>query len=118
MPTPELIFAPFAIGIGLLALLGVALTIYVLFDVLFRQEEMDVVEKLVWVVIVLSFNLLGVLAYLIIVVHQQTYLFDSSLLGGERRTISELERLRELHDSGTLTDEEFQREKEKVLGDD
>ncbi len=109
------LFAPFAVGIGMLAVIGIALTVYVLFDMLFRQDEMDAVEKLVWVVIVLSFNVLGVIAYLIVVMHQDTYLFDSALLGGNRRQLDELEKLQELHEDGALTDAEFEREKQKIL---
>ncbi|MDY6766501.1 MAG: SHOCT domain-containing protein [Candidatus Nanohaloarchaea archaeon] len=106
---------PFAMGFGLLALAGFVLTIYVFYDVLANQEEMQVVEKLIWLAAVLAFNLFGVIAYLVIVKSQGEYIMDREPVADEERRLDELERLQELKEDGALTEDEFEAEKERLL---
>lgn len=70
------LFPGFFAGFGLLMLLGFLLTLYVLYDVFVNQEGMQLVEKLLWVAIVLAFNLLGVILYLFLVKSQDQYLLE------------------------------------------
>lgn len=105
-------------GFGLLMLLGFALTIYVFYDVLANQDEMQVMEKLIWLAAVLAFNIFGVIVYLVIVKSQGQYLMEEKSRAGNRGKMDDLERLKELRDSGALTGDEFLEEKEKILGGD
>ncbi|MDY6778679.1 MAG: PLD nuclease N-terminal domain-containing protein [Candidatus Nanohaloarchaea archaeon] len=63
----------FMLFIGILAIAGLLLTIYVFYDVIFRQEKMQTAEKLIWLGIVLFLNLPGVLIYLLLVRYQGEY---------------------------------------------
>lgn len=111
----DLIVMPFMIGIGFLGLFAVLLTVYALYDVLVNQERMQGLEKLIWVAAIVSFNLFGVITYFIIVRSQGTLLLDPKGIHREDRRLSELERLKDLHDADVLTDEEFEQEKRKLL---
>jgi hypothetical protein len=112
----ELIGIPFFIFGGFLALLGLALTLYVFYDIFVNQQRMQGLEKLIWIIVVISFNIVGVIAYLLIVKSGQTYLLDSISTLSEKRRLDDLERLRELREQGTLTEEEFKEEKKRILG--
>ncbi len=118
MVDPGMVFAPIAVLFGLVTvILVVLLPFYVIFDALFRQEEMEAVEKLIWVAVVVMFNIFGVIAYFVLVTQQESYLLDSTSLGSSRR-LDRLEKLQELREEGALTDEEFQDEKSKLLDRD
>lgn len=118
----EPFFAPFAFFMGVMGLLvglvGLAATIYALYDVLFQQPAMESIEKLVWIIVILVFNLVGVLAYFLIVKYLgENPVSDAIAVGTEHRRIDELEELADLRDRGVLTEDEFQQEKQRILGD-
>lgn len=107
--------APFMIGAAFLGLLGLLLTLYVIYDVLVNQETMQTVEKLIWIGIVLAFNIFGIAAYLIMVKSQGELLLDDQAVATEKHRIDELERLQALKEDGALTEEEFAEEKRRIL---
>jgi len=108
-----LAFGGVAAVVGVLA---VVLPMLVVYDVLVNRAEMQPLEKLVWIGAVVVFHVFGLLAYYIIVHRHGTLLFDEVAVGQDR--MDELERLQQLHEDGALTDEEFEQEKERVLGED
>lgn len=110
--------APMIIGLfaSVISLVGLVLVLYALYDVVFRQEQMETVERLIWVIVILAFNIFGVLIYFVLVWYSDERLGDY-LPPGEERKLSELERLGELRDDGVLTEEEFQEEKARILGE-
>lgn len=98
------------------SLVGLVLVLYGLYDLLFQQPGMDDGEKLIWIAIILLFNVLGVLAYFFVVWYLDERPFKDFLQRtAEDRKLGELERLADLHDRGALTDEEFQEEKNRIL---
>ncbi|MDY6768815.1 MAG: SHOCT domain-containing protein [Candidatus Nanohaloarchaea archaeon] len=111
----EFVAAPFMLGAGFLALLGILLTVYVVYDVLVNQDEMQTAEKLIWIAVVVTFNIFGVIAYLVIVTSQGKLLLDRVSVAEEERRLDELERLNALKDAGALTEDEFREEKERIL---
>lgn len=115
------VFAPAALFFGIFgavfAIVGIAVTLYALYDVIFRQEEMQTLEKLVWVMVIIFFNLFGVLAYLIVVRMWDTTLIEEANLT-EARRLRKLERLTDLRERGALTADEFEEEKQNILGSD
>lgn len=115
----ELFFAPFAIFMGfigmLIGLAALIATIYALFDVLFQQPTMETLEKLIWVLVIIFFNIIGVLIYLLVVKMWDTRIMDEVPALTEDRRLSELERLTRLKEQGALTEDEFQEEKERIL---
>lgn len=117
----EPMFAPIAFFMSLMGLMiglvGLAATIYALYDVLFRQPSMESIEKLVWVMVILVFNIIGVIAYLVLVKYMgENPVSDALSAGAEHRKIDELERLADLKERGVITAEEFRQEKERLLG--
>lgn len=108
----------FALGtFALITLLGVlasiaalAVIVYAFYDLLVKRESMSVEEKLLWAVVILVFNFVGALVYLVAVWGGYTGLLDD-------RKLSELERLAELRDKDAITEEEYQELKEDLLED-
>lgn len=96
------------VAIALFYLIGVGLTVYVIYDVVMEQDRMQATEKVLWIGVVIVLNLVGVLVYLAVIKYN-----DQLLL--EEDSLKELERINELHEQGALTDEEFSEEKERVL---
>ena len=94
---------------------------FALLDI-FRRDDLSGLWKAVWVAAVILVPFFGTLVYLIA--------RPSGVTAGERAllaearapsaapgsTAHELQVLSDLHDRGKLTDEEFQREKARVLG--
>lgn len=118
----EFFIAPFALFVGfmglLIGVLGLALTIYAFYDILFQQPEMETLEKLIWVIVILVLNLFGVLLYLFIVKYMdENPVADAVSASQEHRKVEDLERLADLRDRDILTEEEFQEEKERILGE-
>lgn len=116
----DMFFGMGAGSIALTALFGLLLALYVLYDIIVQREEMLLLERVIWVLLIFTANLLGVVLYIFIVIIQRTTL--NEMLGLESvqqsltaRHVSELERLHRLHEEGALTDEEFEREKERLL---
>lgn len=98
--------------VGLVSSVSFLIGLYVIYDVVLVREEMEDIERLAWVVIVLSLNLIGVAAYYIIVWREDCRLLDR--FGSREGRLTDLADLR---DRGVLTDEEFEREKERLLDD-
>lgn len=114
--TPIALFASF-FGL-LLGIVGLAATIYALYDILVVQKDMESIEKLIWILVVLFFNIFGVLIYFLIVKVAGERPFSDISWFQEDRKISELERLADLKDRGAISEEEYEKEKEKLLGED
>lgn len=117
---PDMFFGMGAGSVALTALFGLLLALYVLYDIIVQRDEMLLLERVIWVLLIFTANLLGVVLYIFIVMIQGTTL--NEMLGLEAvqqsltaRRVSELERLHRLHEEGALTDEEFEREKERLL---
>ncbi len=106
----------FPLFFALFGMMWIALTLFVFYDVLFVQEDMTDSQRIVWVLIVLFLNVMGVVLYLIIVKMMDMRPF-AEMLPNERRRLTTLERLQRLKEKGTLTDEEFEMEKDRILGD-
>jgi hypothetical protein len=97
----------------------VMLWVFTLIDV-FQRSDLSGIAKALWAIAVVLLPILGMLIYFL--------LRDGGSPVPERRTTApsassqdiadQLERLAELRDKNVLTDEEFQREKDKVLGTD
>lgn len=116
----DMFFGMGAGSVALTALFGLLLALYVLYDIIVQRKEMLLLERVIWVLLIFTANLLGVVLYIFIVMIQGTTL--NEMLGLESvqqsltaRRVSELERLHRLHEEGALTDEEFEREKERLL---
>ena len=96
---------------------------------IFRSRDLSGWGKALWFIFVLILPLIGVLVYLIVrggamhdraarVAEQQdaavrSYVRDAA--GTESTPADQLAKLADLHDRGVITDEEFAREKAKVL---
>ncbi|GEM_PF-2589760 len=113
------VFDFFFVGISLLSLLLVALTfiltIWVIYDTLVVQEEMEAVEKLIW--IIASFIvpvIIPIIYYLIVKQNGEYLLSEEGILSSETR-YDKLEKLHELKEKDIITEEEFEREREKLL---
>jgi len=103
------------------------LLVYIFIDI-FRSHDMGGFAKALWVIFIIILPLLGVLVYLIArggSMHEratqqaqaqekqfQQYVRETAGSGG---TADELSKLVQLRDSGTLTEEEFQAQKAKLL---
>jgi hypothetical protein len=104
------------------------LAISVFIDI-FRRHDMKGWLKAFWIFLVFLIPLLGILLYLILYgnemrVHaqqaavQQREFVDFLQHGGGAQPhdpVSQLERLSKLKENGTITDDEFERMKEKIL---
>jgi ABC-type multidrug transport system fused ATPase/permease subunit len=111
-----------------LLFLWIFLLVNVIFDI-FRSHDLKGWHKALWLLFIIVLPLLGVLIYLIArggSMHersvQQARRRDEAFrdyvrqtAGDGRTNVEELERLSQLHDRGVLSDEEFQREKAKLL---
>jgi len=64
---------------------------------------------------VLAFNIFGIVVYLIMVVSQGELLLDERSVARETSRVDTLERLQELKESGALTEDEFEEEKQELL---
>ena len=99
------------------------------FSDIFRSHDLSGGVKMLWVVFVVLFPFLGVFAYLIFrggSMHDraaasatlQRRAFDSYVqqAAGNSSPADQLHKLADLRDRGFLTDDEFQSEKQRVLG--
>lgn len=105
-------------GIGLLfGLLTFLLTIWVIYDTLVVQEEMDIIEKLVWIIGSFIIPLLVPIIYYIVVKRNKVYILrDTSLRSlGEYSDVERIEKLHELKEKGAITEEEFEEKKKQLL---
>lgn len=113
------ILMPFAVGASVLvSLLGVVLLLYALYDLLVVQRDMMTGEKLIWLIILLLFNVLGAIIYLVVIKYMQEHPFEGLLsIEEEEERLAQLERLSDLKERGAITEEEFQAEKERIMNE-
>ena len=102
------------------------LVVMVLFDI-FRSHDLSGWAKALWVLFVLIIPVIGVLVYLIArggemheraerqAVRQQDAFRSYVQQNAESSPADQLTKLADLRDRGTITEEEFQREKAKIL---
>lgn len=112
-------FMPFTVAISVaISLLGVVLLLYALYDLLVVQDTMATGEKLIWLVILLLFNVLGAIVYLVVIKYLQEHPFESLLsIEAEEERLTQLERLADLKERGAITEEEFDAEKERIMNE-
>lgn len=111
-------FSLLSAGLGLLiTLLSFLLTIWVIYDSLVIQEDMDIIEKLVWVITSFMIPLLIPIIYYIVVKRNNTYILDDTSLSSFRSEdeINKIERLHELKKKGAITEEEYEKKKKNLL---
>ncbi len=126
------VFADFTFVDALLTGLELALlfiwiwiAIGVIFDI-FRSEDLSGWGKAGWLLLIVILPLIGVLIYLIArgqkmheraasQARQQDVAFREYVRSAATTPTDELVKLEELHAKGVLTDEEYQRAKEKAL---
>ncbi len=111
-------FSIMSAGIGLLiGLIGFILTIWVIYDSLVVQEEMDVIEKLIWIIASFLVPLIIPIIYYIVVKRNNTYILNEtsfSSFKGESE-IDQIEKLHELKEKGAITEKEFEKKKKELL---
>ena len=102
------------------------LVVMVLFDI-FRSHDLSGWAKALWVLFVLIIPVIGELVYLIVrggdmheraerqAVRQQDAFRSYVQQNAESSPADQLTKLADLRDRGTITEEEFQREKAKIL---
>ncbi|HZE06754.1 MAG TPA: SHOCT domain-containing protein [Solirubrobacteraceae bacterium] len=128
-----LVLASYTFGEALLTVLEVALlflwiwiAIGVVVDI-FRSRDMSGWGKAAWLVLIVIVPLIGVLIYLIARGHkmsehavtqarEQDAAFRNYVRSAAASPADDLAKLEDLHSRGVLSDEEFQRAKEKALG--
>jgi type VI protein secretion system component VasK len=109
-------------------ILWIWILIWIIIDI-FRSHDLNGFEKALWFLFILFIPLIGVLVYLIArggkmhehAVQQaqqqdqefRAYVQDAA---GSQSSADQLGKLADLHDRGVISDEEFAREKAKVLG--
>jgi hypothetical protein len=111
-----------------LLFLWIFLLVTIIFD-LFRSHDLKGWHKAVWLLFIVVLPFLGVLVYLIVRgggmherqtqrAQQQEEAFRAYVrqASGTSSNVTELERLTKLRDQGALTEDEFQREKAKLVG--
>jgi hypothetical protein len=101
----------------------------VVFGDIFRSQDLSGVAKMLWVVFVIVLPFLGIFVYLIArggKMHeraaaqaaQQQKAFDNYVkqaAGSGTNTAEQLEKLSDLRKQGTITDAEFEAQKQKIL---
>jgi len=95
-------------------LLGLAIFaawIWALVDIL-RSSFSDIAIKIIWFLLVFFIPLLGFILY--IVLGKSTKVQEVTHLSTQK--YDDLEKIKKLHDSGVLNDEEFACEKERIMG--
>jgi hypothetical protein len=136
MVSAMLTIAAYTFGDALLTVLEVALfvawlclLVYVYGDI-FRSHDLSGTAKALWVLGIFIFPMLGTLAYLFVrggQIHERAAMAarhnDEAIrrhmreIGGGQgsSSLDELERLSSLHKQGSLTDDEFQAAKQRLL---
>jgi hypothetical protein len=120
-----MILADFSLGDALLTVFWIFLLaawlwmLIVIFGDIFSRD-MSGWAKAGWIIGIVLFPILGILIYMI--ARPKPTEEDIRKMQAEQRTAAgvsnagELEKLSALHDKGALTDEEFAREKARILG--
>ena len=86
------------------------LWVFALVD-LFRNPDLSGLTKALWAIAIVLLPIIGMLVYFIAV-----YPVGDAAAAAPVDVTSQLSQLGDLHDQGVLSDEEFQREKDKLLG--
>ena len=125
MPVLDFIWAMF---VFFLFVMWIWLVITVFIDI-FRNHEMSGWAKAGWTIFIIFLPLLGVLVYMIVhggdmqrrrldeaaQMQQAQNDYIRQVADSGNSNADQLEKLKNLHDSGALTDEEYQQQKAKVL---
>lgn len=90
-----------------------ALWIWALVDII-RSNFSDVVVKIVWFLLVFCLPLLGFILYVIL--GKSTKIPRDTT--DKNQKYDALERIKQLYDSGALTEAEFEAEKQKIMAQD
>ncbi|MEA2009375.1 MAG: SHOCT domain-containing protein [Actinomycetota bacterium] len=105
----------------------IMLWVFTLVDV-FQRPDLSGIAKALWAIAVVLLPLVGMLVYFILRDSETPAVDERLATAGPRPTIpdgtppgaadvaDQLERLADLRDKSILTDDEFQREKDKLLG--
>ena len=94
-----------------------------IFSDLFRRHDISGGVKALWIIGVIIFSYLGILIYFITQGHGMAERAQARAKEAQQQmrqeigysSADELEKLKKLHDAGTLTDEEYAAQKAKVL---
>ncbi len=86
------------------------LWVFALID-LFRNPDISGLTKALWAIAIVLLPVLGMLVYFVVV-----YPSGSAAAAPTSDVADQLTKLAELNKQGVLTDDEFQREKDKLLG--
>lgn len=95
----------------LLGLAVFAAWIWALVDIL-RSTFSDIAIKIIWFLLVFCIPFLGFILY--VVLGKSTKVQDVTQVSTQK--YDDLEKIKKLHDSGVLSDEEFTSEKERIMG--
>lgn len=95
----------------LLGLAVFAAWIWALVDIL-RSTFSDIAIKIIWFLLVFCIPFLGFILY--VVLGKSTKVHD--VTQAHTQKYEDLEKIKKLHDSGVLSDEEFTSEKERIMG--
>lgn len=86
------------------------LWVFALVD-LFKNQEASGLTKALWAIAIVLLPILGMLVYFVVM-----YPSSSEAAAPPSDVADQLTKLAELNKQGVLTDDEFQREKDKLLG--
>lgn len=99
---------------GLLGLAVVALWIWAVVDII-KSDFKDTIMKVVWLLLVVFIPLLGFILY--VVVGRATKLSkEAAAATVSSAKYDDLARVKGLYDSGAISEEEFEAEKRKIMG--
>lgn len=96
---------------GIIGLAVLALWLWAIIDIL-KADFKDSIMKIVWLLLVVFLPLLGFILYVII--GRATKLPKGSVVSGTK--YEDLARVKGLYDSGAISEEEFESEKRKIMG--
>lgn len=92
------------------SIIGLAIIIYTLYDIILKQDKLAGLEKLIWVLIILVLNLAGAIIYLVF-----KHTSNLEFLEKRQKDLEELEKLKQLRDEEAITEEEYQELKQEII---
>ncbi|OKY77224.1 MAG: putative membrane protein containing PLD-nuclease N-terminal domain [Candidatus Methanohalarchaeum thermophilum] len=107
---------PIAVGfILIIPILGVILTIWVIYDSIVIEEEMMPLEKIIWILAAFILPIIGPIVYYIIVKKNEKSLFEGNNIRMRQSDLDKLDKLHQLKEKGIITEKEFKEKKKKIL---
>jgi hypothetical protein len=79
---------------------------------LFRNSDVSGIAKALWAIAIVLLPIIGMIVYFVVIYDSEPAEAGPSAAA----TVDQLTQLAALRDNGVLTEEEFQREKDKLLG--